>query len=261
MPSIERYYECTVCSARSGREDNIRRHVRNLHASTDNETHAILKRIFDNYALKYESQSRINLNENYTKKTDNNESDINSTGTVESTQANEINELNQATVIEEASPTVNELNEFRQPKNIMTSVIKFAGRAPSLNTTINTAQNHDSAIGRITDSRFNDASSDTNIQEPIADTQPTNMSDIDVVPANYKPLNYEPYPEIAPLPLLNTNTNLSVYRQLLSPYLKKTSGSTASASPESSNTSNSKQTSVIIDRPPKKMIKKYARLS
>lgn len=40
----------------------------------------------------------------------------------------------------------------------------------------------------------------------------------------YQPLTLDPIPQMEPLPLLTThnNSNLSVYRQLLSPYLRRT---------------------------------------
>lgn len=225
---------------------------------------SILKVIFENFARKHEPQSIRQLNEHISNKTENDVSDSDRVDTAKLNDSTQVNRIShQAAVVATAVNFVENV-ECTKPKNIMTSVIKFAGRAPSLNIPSIT---HNQPAHQQTD----DTNKTNSINSPVvrdATTQitintvtpATTDNDLDLTPINYyKPLNYEPFPEIAPLPLLNTNTNLSVYRQLLSPYLKKPANANVAASTATTNVKQ--QTSVIIDRPPKKMIKKYASLS
>lgn len=252
-----------------------------------------MKEIFDNFARKHEPKVTQQLSGIVSQKTDSDKNPVDNDipGLNESDQ---VNRVAHKAAVETAVKYVDKV-ECIQPTNNVTSVIKFAGRAPSLNipsTTIqiaasldtpSTSNNHTAiATNQNIPSPTNNQQPNEQIEirsmnnSPVARdtttqitidtvTPPTNDNDLDLTPINYKPLNYEPFPEIAPLPLLNTSSNLSVYRQLLSPYLKKPTNATAAAA-ASTATMNvkqpSKQTPVfVIDRPPKKMIEKYASLS
>lgn len=259
-----------MCPARSGRKDNIRRHVRNLHSTTDDQMHAILRQIFANFTRKHEPRPASTLAEATTNKTDNEDSDSFTVDATESAGSSPLHRSDHAAASnlpnkEPNSDVAGQIDSVR-PKNIVTSVIKFAGRAPSsliAHATTNKGQTEEPPPTRdVAQRRLSTIECSAPAQKPADGTAPPprhgpQENDLEMAPLNYGPLNYEPLPELAPLPLLNTNNNLSVYRQLLSPYLRKPATVTRAA--ETAN--RPKQASVIIDRPPKKMIGKYASLA
>lgn len=155
-------------------------------------------------------------------------------------------------------------------RNIATSVIKFVGRSQDVSTQEEKEEKNGAKPVEI--------AVDKPIQvEPesveVAPEQPSStatehdpIAEIGVNLPSLEPLNFDAFPSIAPLPLINTNTNLTVYRQLLSPYLKKQPDSSSSSSnstdastqPRGSPKKTYKLSStMVIDRPPKKMIEKY----
>lgn len=258
-----------MCSAKSGRKDNIRRHVRNLHSDSDDELRAILQKIFENYnKKKYELTEKMSGSRE--EKTENVAHDI----------ANPIQE--DAICIEQPNETSAAVNVVR---NIATSVIKFVGRSQDIQTCWPEEENKNAKHLQPTQTltlerEESDETSPTKLSQ-VNETEkklpysvPTietgtidSISEIGVNLPSLEPLNFDPFPDITPLPLLNTNTNLTVYRQLLSPYLKKPenlnekSPNNASNEPlSSSNTIQVETTTpptLVIDRPPKKMIEKY----
>lgn len=260
-----------MCPARSGRKDNIRRHVRNLHSTTDDQMHAILRQIFANFTRKHEPRPASTLAEPPTNKTDNEDSDsFTVDDPMESAESSPLHRSDHAAAsnVPNKEPTGDVAGQIDgvQPKNIVTSVIRFAGRAPSsliAHATTNKGQIEEPPPTQdVAQRRLSTVEGSVPTQKPADGSAPPlrhgpQENDLDLAPLSYKPLNYEPLPELAPLPLLNTNNNLSVYRQLLSPYLRKPATVTRAA-----DTANRpKQASVIIDRPPKKMIGKYASLA
>lgn len=250
------FYECTLCSAKSGRKDNIRRHVRNLHADSEDELQLILQRIFDNF-----SKKRVGLKENKTEP----EAPMNvlvdkiSPDCVQ--QTNEINQTESA--METTKPT-------EIVRNNATSVIKFVGRTQEVQQTQDEEQSSGVVVNNIVNNAISDKTSSSSTQlkkqNPTENESRTNSIDpIDVNLPSLEPLSFDRFPTMAPLPLLNTNTNLNVYRQLLSPYLKKPSEPAPSEAGNSKpvettsspNKSVKSASAVVIDRPPKKMIEKY----
>lgn len=157
-------------------------------------------------------------------------------------------------------------------RNIATSVIKFVGRSQDIQsqkTEAKCSQKNQETVS-VLDKREsvepsyripkdhkqgNSAVCETGAVDPIAE--------IGVNLPSLEPFNFDPFPDIRPLPLLNTNTNLTVYRQLLSPYLKKSINSNAersdntAAEPPNKLAKPGPTTTMVIDRPPKKMIEKY----
>lgn len=240
-----------MCSAKSGRKDNIRRHVRNLHSNSGEEIQSILKKIFDNYAKKHDSKVLISMGENETEKKE---------ASVDARETQPNDNLNECEVAIASERNLS-------LKNIATSVIKFAGRAQDQQLkSINDSQQ---AVIQPTKEIYIEQNErkDSCLNTPKLNLNNTNLDQIadtgvDLASFNYEPLNYDPFPEIAPLPLINTSTNLTVYRQLLSPYLKKSTKSNDDISTNANIAeSNLKSTTIKIDRPPKKMIEKYAHLS
>lgn len=250
-------YECTLCPAKSNRKDNIRRHVRNLHSNSEKELESILSIIIENFSKKQ------NLRD---KKTEN----VYSKGI---SDHSEVKRKSDETARAEASHIIPraivEIEAVEIPKNNTTSVIKFAGRTNhaqesslnennpnSVSSTIHETNRTNEVPSYVSKTERKEVAESENIVvaiDPITEMGPELPS------LNYEPLNLEPFPEITPLPLLNTSTNLTVYRQLLSPYLRKPPTETNREVP-----SNAKQTTepipkpaIIIDRPPKKMIEKY----
>lgn len=262
-------YECTLCPAKSGRKDNIRRHVRNLHSDSDDELRLILEKIFDNFEKK-KTQLTAKLTEAREEKTEKGAATNTDMITKSMVCLQETNPTNQTNIsCEETTKTSNVV------RNIATSVIKFVGRPQSQQpqkkeekrlpqiqvTTIPEEEQETSGSNNtvhVEPKPQNPTLVDTNSVDPIAE--------IGVNFPSLEPLNFDPFPDITPLPLLNTNTNLTVYRQLLSPYLKKPTdpnndglNSTVKEQKDSSNKhlKPSTTTTMIIDRPPKKMIEKY----
>lgn len=239
-------YECTMCPAKSGRKDNIRRHVRNLHSNSGEEIQSILKKIFDNYANKHNSKVLLSTRENETEKKN---------ACVNARETQSKDDVNECEV---AIPSA----RSSSLKNIATSVIKFAGRAQDQQpTSISDSQQ---AVIQSTKEIHIDRNER---RDPCSNTLKFNLDQnvdtgVDLNSYNYEPLNYDPFPEITPLPLINTSTNLTVYRQLLSPYLKKSTKSNDEVAMNANVGEPSlKSTTIKIDRPPKKMIEKYAHLS
>lgn len=251
LPIDTAFYECTLCSAKSGRKDNIRRHVRNLHSESEEELRLILEKIFENFANKKNGLNTGKITHRE-KKTE--------------TKAAKSATAGLANTIPVANKNVLDNPNRSVVRNIATSVIKFVGRTqdvlqpqteeiqpqsthsapePSPSNTSEKQQTRHRSIEQLSQSEG----------DPIAETG-VNLPSLE-------PLNLEPFPHIVPLPFLNTNTNLTVYRQLLSPYLKKPSNTSTDGSGSSSmvpaNTSLKPGTSMpmVIDRPPKKMIEKY----
>lgn len=235
-------YECTVCSAKSGRKDNIRRHVRNLHADSEERVALILKTIFDNFTLK---QNRSIKRPIPTKKTENQNLSLTNDSTAKCTK---FPKPKPNIIVDD----VNQIETSKVLRSNATSVIKFAGRAP--------IQMQEDVINN----RNPSAEKQTNKFD-----QPVSTTTVDVESPSYNldlpPLNYDPFPKFAPLKL-NTNTNLTVYRQLLSPYLRKASATdcnnkTTESGAEQPRINQTVKTitppTKVIDRPPKKMIEKY----
>lgn len=167
-------------------------------------------------------------------------------------------------------------------RNNATSVIKFVGRAQNvrqehdirvkLNVITSSVDDKVAAVVDAQVERQNESEPKTALTaaEQVEPSSTANditlvaldpIAEIGVNLPSLEPLNYDPlsFPDIAPLPLINTNTNLTVYRQLLSPYLKKSTDTNngASSSHKSNKSSKPNATAMVIDRPPKKMIEKY----
>lgn len=173
---------------------------------------------------------------------------------------------------------VQELNEVRKlievpmngiVRNIATSVIKFVGRSQDISMQKeeeNSAKRNESPIDKPEPSRIESKSVRLEQEQSRSmANEPDPIAEIGVNLPSLEPLNFDPFPDITPLPLINTNTNLTVYRQLLSPYLKKQPDSSnqnsnsTSVQPRGLPKKNykSSSTTMVIDRPPKKMIEKY----
>lgn len=257
------FYECILCSAKSGRKDNIRRHVRNLHSESDERLRQILEKIFDNFEKKKietaakaivvrdEKTEKSNVAMNYEKPV----------GTCTQELAHAVNSVGEPIKLMDCAV-----------KNIATSVIKFAGRSEDvkpqdvqlgiMSVKSTAKQTGTYSYGKLHSDEFDE-------EQPILNAnEPDSIAEIGVNLPSLEPLNFEPFPDIAPLPFINTNTNtnLTVYRQLLSPYLKKQTDSSgeklnsvpaASITSTKTNFSHNSAATMIIDRPPKKMIEKY----
>ncbi|XP_031625468.1 zinc finger protein 25-like [Contarinia nasturtii] len=254
------FYECTLCSAKSGRKDNIRRHVRNLHSESDEELRQILEKIFANFEQRKTKSSAMSVGVKE-KKTEHLKMVMDTELSVDVTVcAQELNEVKKTIEEPYKGPSV--------VRNIATSVIKFAGRSQSLrcaesNENIDVKQVNVSVVESEPqqDEQLNAVAIEP---DPIAEIG-VNLPSLDL----NLPSNYDPFPEdIAPLPLINTHTNLTVYRQLLSPYLKKQPAITNNVNSIAKTTDESNgcpkktfmtssSTTMVIDRPPKKMIEKY----
>lgn len=151
-------------------------------------------------------------------------------------------------------------------RNIATSVIKFVGRSQDVTheeqeeTNITQNEMNKFTVETSESIRIESKPQMLSILEPSASDP---VAEIGVNLPSLEPLNYDPFPDIAPLPLINTNTNLTVYRQLLSPYLKKQSATASESSDTVSSQRSpnkhlkSSSTAMVCDRPPKKMIEKY----
>lgn len=259
--SDNQFYECTLCPARSGRKDNIRRHVRNLHSESDDELRAILQKIFENFNKK-KNELTEKMSELRDEKTENVVRGI-------------ANEFKGNTICvqqpNETNATVSSTNVVR---NIATSVIKFVGRSQDIQTCWPEQKNdkeYSQSKQTLSSKRdetspaklyLNQIEQKSSCSVPTMDTGTIDsIAEIGVNLPSLEPLNFDPFPDITPLPLLNTNTNLTVYRQLLSPYLKKTENLNEKTL-NNASTGNATQAEItaptlIIDRPPKKMIEKY----
>lgn len=250
------FYECTLCTAKSGRKDNIRRHVRNLHADSEDELQLILRKIFDNFAKKKHESSAPK--ENKTEKSDTTLNVVE----IEMACAEQTNETNRS--LEPMECMEETTNSSEIVRNIATSVIKFVGRAPDVQLAQNKSPSRSSREHKITSPAINDKA-EPNPAKPKSQhsIEKDSIPEIGVNLPSFEPLSFDQFPDIAPLPLLNTNTNLNVYRQLLSPYLKKQSEPTPKVDsnirpiePQKSPKVRPTAT-VVIDRPPKKRIEKY----
>lgn len=257
-----------MCPAKSGRKDNIRRHVRNLHSESDDELREILHKIFENF-----NKKKIELTEQMSglreEKTEN-------------VMRSVVDEFQKNTIcVEQSNETNTAVSSTNVVRNIATSVIKFVGRSQNIQTYWPEEKNSNKKHlqSKQTSSLTKDESSakfyqaiqmerkspcpvqtiDTGTIDSISES-----NEIGVNLPSLEPLNFDPFPDITPLPLLNTNTNLTVYRQLLSPYLRKTENSNEKPT-NSTSTGNATQVetttipppTLVIDRPPKKMIEKY----
>lgn len=231
-----------------------------MHTESDDELRHILEKIFANFEQKKMAGISSELRE---KKTEIEKAAMDCQLMVDVTVC--VQEMN------EVRKTIDEPNKVPSVvRNIATSVIKFAGRS----------QNVQESTENVGEKQVK-----TPIVEPVEPEpcrveqeeppnliaiEPDSVAEISVNLPSLEPLNFDTFPEnMAPLPLINTNTNLSVYRQLLSPYLKK-QPSAISNSESSKTESNdeliechkknfktSSTTAMVIDRPPKKMIEKY----
>lgn len=237
-----------------------------MHSESDEELRSILAKIFDNFEKKKNelSEKSSDLRE---KKTEKSNAILND----KTTESNEVNKSNEETI--KSTGVV---------RNIATSVIKFVGRAQDIQLAHKEAEKTSSPpiqiiisdsdkSERFEGDKFAPCKKRRQIEsKPCSATNESAgavdaIAEIGVNLPLLEPLNFDPFPDIAPLPLLNTNTNLTVYRQLLSPYLKKP----LDLNTESSNTplplqsqrspnKNLRSTAtMVIDRPPKKMIEKY----
>lgn len=237
--------------------------MRNLHSDSDDELRLILEKIFNNFEKK-KTQLTAKLTEAREEKTENEAAtnpDVSLKPMQRTTPANQMNVSS-----EESVKSANVV------RNIATSVIKFVGRpqthqpqkkeekrVPQIQvTTTSEAEKETSESDKTVHDEHQPQNPTSNSMDPIAE--------IGVNLPSLEPLNFDPFPDIRPLPLLNTNTNLTVYRQLLSPYLKKptdsSNGSSSGTAKELRGSTNkhlkpSTTTAMIIDRPPKKMIEKY----
>lgn len=235
--------------------------MRNLHSDSDEELHQILEKIFDNFDKKKNkstADSSVVVREEKTEK---------------SMAAMNTNEsVNVAACVQEPNEVRESIEEIVKPlavvKNIATSVIKFVGRSQEV------------CVHEVDEKRAKQSEKTADQPEPpiqiepelvrvnhpipSAISEPDSIIEIGVNLPSLEPLNFDPFPDITPLPLIKTNTNLTVYRQLLSPYLKKqpdssnsSSHSSTSTEPRDSPKKASSTTTMVIDRPPKKMIEKY----
>lgn len=286
------FYECTLCPAKSGRKDNIRRHVRNLHSESDDELRTILQKIFDNFNKK-KQESTEKTGGKREEKTEHGSSgnakeiQITTPSAQQSIEPNEPNEIVNATTV---------------VRNIATSVIKFVGRSQDIQPSCpaETEKGVEPLPPQQCTPRAPPAAKDEMLmlqqppklcevsqsqQKSLNTMQSTDSNTIDSIAEigvnfpSLEPLNFDPFPDMTPLPLINTNTNLTVYRQLLSPYLRKPENSSdqtpnntlnepplceqssrhfKSNSIPTPNVSRATPTpTLVIDRPPKKMIEKY----
>lgn len=242
--------------------------MRNLHAESEDELQVILHKIFDNFAKK-----RTPLPSPKEKKTEKSQTTIKLPVAEDKVVCVQQGNQSHGTNVPRKS-TEETIKSAAVVRNIATSVIKFVGRS------------HDSQMPQKemeSTNESNSISQQFNIITP-ASIQPEPVStahksqpaiqagineldpEIGVNLPSLEPLCFDQFPAIAPLPLLSTNSNLNVYRQLLSPYLRKPTESSSAGSnvtsidSEKGGNKNFKlgsATAVVIDRPPKKMIEKY----
>lgn len=256
-----------MCSAKSGRKDNIRRHVRNLHSDSDDELRAILQKIFENF-----NKKKNELTEKMTGSREEKTENVAHVDVIEVQQ--------NAICVEQPNETNPTANSTGVVRNIATSVIKFVGRSQDIqpcwpeeeNKNIDQLQSTRILSPEREETSLAELCHGNQIEQKLPCTVPTIEAgtidpiaeiEIGVNLPSLEPLNYDPFPDITPLPLLNTNTNLTVYRQLLSPYLRKSETMNETTRKEPLNSTNTAQTetmtpaTLVIDRPPKKMIEKY----
>lgn len=245
--------------------------MRNLHSDSDDELRAILQKIFENFNKK-KNELTEKMSGSREEKTENGAHD----------SANELqrNAISVETS-NERNATVNSTNVVR---NNATSVIKFVGRSQDIQTwptreEENRNKEHVHSMQTLSLERDETSPAklcqrnqiEQKLPRSVQTIEPSTIDPIAEIGVNLpslEPLNFDPFPDITPLPLLNTNTNLTVYRQLLSPYLRKPENASEkspnNASKDPLNSSNTIQTettappTLAIDRPPKKkMIEKY----
>lgn len=268
-----------MCPARSGRKDNIRRHVRNLHSESDDELRTILQKIFENFNRKKKELTET-TSAKREEKTEN------------KARPETTNEFQENTICVQLPNETDEpiVNATKVVRNIATSVIKFVGRSQIIQTCepVETKKlkehsqpekspiSERNQVSSISSQPTKEMEQKQRSPKPVQTIENSTIDPIVEIGASFpslEPLNFDPFPNLAPLPMLNTNTNLTVYRQLLSPYLKKSDNSsehTTNNDPlreqssrylktnQSMTTNNVNQpTTLIIDRPPKKMIEKY----
>lgn len=263
--SDENFFECTLCSAKSNRRDNIRRHVRNLHSSSEQELQIILEKIVENFTIKRNRKS----NKTEQVFTDTESLRCDDSGKLAVVESTELEIIETECIAKDED----EIMVINAPVNNTTSVIKFAGRvnppqqenliidleSKTEEVEIGNADTMELVNVEITNTSSRLHQTGVMLKEVIEiESNPAAETSTELPSMNYEPLTFDPLPEIAPLPPINTN-NLSVYRQLLSPYLKKTTHNPTQDHINSSQAVklfNAKST-IVIDRPPKKMIEKY----
>lgn len=201
------YYECSLCEAKTTRKDNIRRHVRNIHAETVDDVETILNEICRNHAERNKQTDKSSSKVKRKEKTEK----ITKKLVVPTT----------TTVIERCHR-----DDGQQIKNAPMSVIKFVGKSTA---PIDLVTDKSSCVVNLLPTKNNDPKRDPCSAQDRSNTEPETMSDWNtfecgVEMPTYQPLTLDPIPQMEPLPLLTThnNSNLSVYRQLLSPYLRRT---------------------------------------
>lgn len=229
-----------------------------MHSESDEELQQILDKIFDNFEKR---KSRLTAYSGVVReeKTDKSIAAMNIVQTAKAAAC--VQELSQVGDVP--------INPSGVVRNIATSVIKFVGRSHDVSTQKQGEQNNGAKpIEIIVDKPIQVESESIEVapEEPSSTAiEHDPIEEIGVNLPSLEPLNFDAFPSIAPLPLINTNTNLTVYRQLLSPYLKKqpdsssnTNTADASTQPSGSPKKTYKLSStMVIDRPPKKMIEKY----
>lgn len=204
--SGNQYYKCTLCRAKSTRKDNIRRHVRNLHAESGVDVQTILDGIFRKYSDR------------------NKPTDVDGAKVMREEKTKSSPAKSETST---AAKTVNEQfhrDDGQQVKNMPMSVIKFVGKASAPIDVVKEDARSSTVIQTHNDlSKSNQYDQhNQSYMEPVV-ANDWNTLECGVVMPTYQPLTLDPIPQMEPLPLLTTrnNTNLSVYRQLLSPYLRR----------------------------------------
>lgn len=253
------FYECTLCPTKSNRRDNIRRHVRNLHSDASEGIKVVLATIIENYTKK----SVIAVNspkETFWEKSldDSLEHQSNTTSVIKF-----IGKLD----IDEAKNNADK--ELKSSSDC--SVIVNTNAALNLihpSASSSTSSNVESAL-----------SATESVSSNIEPCESKNNSPVDNI-YNAIPLKSPSIlpPVIEPLQLLPPppQHNISVYRQLLSPYLKPTAKQKSNSVPLTTENLNNflnqipgtststkhaenlifKGNAIVIDKPPKKMYDK-----
>lgn len=235
-----------------------------MHSDSDEELRAILEKIFENF------EKRKNM-------PNNNVIGVREKTKTEAAAMNCEKPDNKQSCAEDSRDvdiSMEKPQTVQVLRNNATSVIKFVGRAQNVQQEDNICVKLNESIMENKNETVMDADIECQKDMAIAEEKQVepkstvnnislvaldSIAEIGASFPSLEPLNYDPFPDIAPLPLINTNTNLTVYRQLLSPYLKKSTDTNneASTSDKSNKSSKPKTATMVIDRPPKKMIEKY----
>lgn len=221
-----------MCSTKSNRKDNIRRHVRNLHSDASENTKTILATIFKNYAKK-----SANTSSGSQEKCDENQS-----------------------------------KQHSVQKSNTTSVIKFVGKlnidAGEAGSPCKKRSDSPKDCSVIVNSSVNSMKTK---EKPVTEPEDNALDSPDDVVYKPLTLEPPPLPPaMKPLKLIPPQDNIDIYRQLLSPYLRSAAKSKSSAQNETqashkestSGSSNNgiggaaKGNSTMITKPPKKMYDK-----